>query len=435
MIGTGIFATSGFIMEELGNPHAMLFSWLVGGIFSLCGALCYGELGAMFPRAGGEYIFLKESFGGAMGFLSGWVSLIVGFSAPIAAASVAFATYFFQSLPVSFVYELTPRFLGVKLLTLSPVTLSAVAIIIVISVIHYHSLLLGSKVQNGLTILKIGLIVVFALSGLLLGNGSMDHFSRDLDVGSVFQGRFAVSLIFISFAYSGWNAAAYLGGEIKTPRRNIPLALFTGTFLVTCLYLLLNIVYIFALSADQMSGVLEVGAKSAASLFGDHVGKYVSGAISVALLSVLSAMIMTGPRVYYAMARDGVFFELFGKLNRLHRTPAYAIFLQAAIAIIMVLTASFDKLLIYTGFTLSLCAMFTVLGMILLRIKQPALGRGYKTFGYPVTPLLFIVGNLWITYYAIHSKPITSLFGLGTIGLGALVYFHFSRKKRVKHAT
>jgi len=429
MIGTGIFATSGFIMEELGNPHTMLFCWLVGGIFALCGALCYGELGAMFPKAGGEYIFLKESFGKAMGFLSGWISLIVGFSAPIAAASVAFATYFFQSLPGSLVHASGPRFLGVQLLTLSPITLSAVAIIIVISVIHYHSLRLGSRVQNGLTILKVGLIVAFVASGLLLGNGSMDHFSGGLDVGTVFQSKFAVSLIFISFAYSGWNAAAYLGGEIKKPKRNIPLALFTGTCLVTCLYLLLNIVYIFALPAKEISGVLEVGAKSAAALFGDHIGKYISGAISIALLSVLSAMIMTGPRVYYAMARDGVLFELFGKVNQLHRTPAHAIFLQATIAIMMVLTASFDTLLIYIGFTLSLCAMLTVLGMIRLRLKKPDLRRAYKTFGYPVTPILFIAGNVWITYYAIHSKPITSLFGLGTIGLGALVYLYVSRRK------
>lgn len=428
MIGTGIFATSGFIMEELGNPHTMLFCWLVGGLFALCGALCYGELGAMFPKAGGEYTFLKESFGKAMGFLSGWVSLIVGFSAPIAAASVAFSTYFYQSLPVSFAHQWAPHFLGIRLFTLSPITLSAVAIIVVISVVHYHSLLFGSRVQNGLTILKVGLIVAFVLSGLLLGDGSMEHFSKGLDVSTVFQSKFSVSLIFISFAYSGWNAAAYLGGEIKKPRRNIPLALFIGTFLVTCLYLLLNIVYIFALPAEEMSGVLEIAAKSAAALFGDHIGTYISGAISIALLSVLSAMIMTGPRVYYAMAKDGVFFELFGKVNQLHRTPAHAIFLQATIAIMMVLTASFDTLLIYIGFTLSLCAMLTVLGMIRLRVKKPDLRREYKTFGYPVTPLVFVLGNLWIIYFSLKSKPMASLVGLGTIGIGVLVYFCFRKK-------
>ncbi len=248
-------------------------------------------------------------------------------------------------------------------------------------------------------------------------------------MGCVFQDKFAISLIFISFAYSGWNAAAYLGGEIKRPGRNIPLALFAGTAVVVCFYLLLNVIYIYALSPNEMSGVLEVGTKSAVSLFGDNISRYFGGAIALGLLSVLSAMIMAGPRVYYAMAKDGVFFELFGKVNSLRQTPAYAIFLQAGIAIIMVVTASFDKLLLYIGFTLSLSAMLTVVGMMLLRARQPDLERSYKTFGYPVTPLLFILGNLWIVYFCIKTRPVTSLFGLGTIGLGVLFYSYFKRKR------
>jgi APA family basic amino acid/polyamine antiporter len=357
----------------------------------------------------------------------------VGFSAPIAAAAIAFANYFFRVLSASFSPEFTVPFLGVNILTISPITILAAFVIIIFSLIHYHSLWLGASVQNGLTIFKIGLIVVFVVAGLWLGRGSIDHFSGGLDMSSVFQDKFAVSLIFISFAYSGWNAVAYLGGEIKRPSRNIPLALFTGTFLVICLYLLLNVVYIYALPTKELGGVLEVGAISAVSLFGDNISKYFSGAIAIGLLSVLSAMIMTGPRVYYAMAKDGVFFELFGNINKVHRTPAYAIFLQAAIAVVMVFTASFDKLLIYIGFTLALCATLTVAGMILLRITQPALKRDYKTFGYPATPFLFILGNLWIIYFSIRSRPIASLFGLGTIGLGILVYLYFSIRRRQNH--
>jgi len=431
MVGTGIFTTSGFIMEELGNPQAMLLCWLVGGVFALCGALCYGELGAMFPRAGGEYVFLRESFGKGMGFLSGWISLIVGFSAPIAAAAIAFATYFFRILPASFSAKLTAPFLEIGILAISPITMLAITVIIIFSLIHYHSVFLGARVQNCLTIFKVGLIVVFVAAGFCLGQGSTENFSQGLEISLIFQDKFAISLIFITFAYSGWNAAAYLGGEIKNPVRNIPLALFTGTALVVCLYLLLNIVYIYALSPAEMSGVLEVGTKSAVSLFGDNVSRYFSGAIAIGILSVLSAMIMAGPRVYYAMARDGVFFELFGKVNALRQTPVYAILLQAVIAIIMVITASFDKLLLYIGFTLSLCAMLTVVGMMLLRIKKPDLKRSYKTFGYPVTPLLFISGNLWIIFFCIKSRPITSLFGLGTIGLGILFYSYFRRKNRI----
>ena len=430
MVGTGIFTTSGFIIEEIGNPQTMLLCWFVGGIFALSGALCYGELGAMFPRTGGEYVYLRESFGKWMGFLSGWISLIVGFSAPIAAGSIAFGTYFFRSFSFPFGPETTIPLLGVNMLAISPAGMLAIGVIIVFSLVHYHGLLVGSRIQNGLTMFKIGLIVVFVVVGLFLGDGSTSHFSEGINMSAVFQDKFAISLIFVSFAYSGWNAAAYLGGEIEDPGKNIPLALFSGTLLVMCLYLLLNIVYIYALPAKEMSGVLDIGTKSAISLFGGNISKYFSGAIGVSLLSVLSAMIMAGPRVYYAMSKDGVFFELFGKVNTLHRTPVYAIFLQAAIAIIMVITASFDDLLIYIGFTLSLCSMFTVAGMILLRIKRPALARNYKTFGYPVTPLLFIAGNLWIIYFSIKSRPVTSLFGLATIGLGILVYLSFCRKKK-----
>ncbi len=429
MIGTGIFTTSGFIMEELGNSQTMLVCWFVGGVFALCGALCYGELGAAFPRAGGEYVFLRESFGKGMGFLSGWISLIVGFSAPIAAASIAFATYFFRSFSLPPGPEIPLSLLGVSIATISAPSMVAIGAIIIFSLVHYHSLLVGSRVQNGLTIFKIGLIVVFVVAGLFLGQGSTDNFSQSLDIGAVFQDKFAISLIFISFAYSGWNAAAYLGGEIKEPGRNIPLALFAGTFLVMCLYLLLNVVYIYALPAKEMSGVLEVGAKSAVSLFGDEISKYFCGAIALGLLSVLSAMIMTGPRVYYAMSKDRVFFGLFGKVNTVRRTPAYSIFLQAGIAIVMVVTASFDKLLLYIGFTLSLSAVFTVVGMVMIRMKKPALATRYRTFGYPVTPLLFILGNLWIIYFSIKSRPVTSLFGLGTIGLGLLVYLYFGHKE------
>jgi len=433
MIGTGIFTTSGFIMQELGNPQTMLVCWLVGGLFALSGALCYGELGAMFPKAGGEYIFLRESFGKGVAFLSGWISLIVGFSAPIAAAAIAFAAYFFRAIPVSSIPEITIPFLGINILTISAVNILAVAIIIIFSLIHYHSLFLGSGIQNGLTIFKITIIGSLIVAGLYSGSGSTANFSGTLNISSIFSGKFAISLIFISFAYSGWNAAAYLGGEIKNPTKNIPLSLFSGTVLVMCLYLLLNTVYIYALSPNEMSGVMEVGARAAVSLFGDNISRYFAGAIAICILSAVSAMIMTGPRVYYAMSRDGVFFELFGNINKVHRTPAYAILLQAAIAVVMVVTASFDKLLIYIGFTLALCATLTVVGMILLRITQPALNRDYKTLGYPVTPFLFILGNLWIIYFSIRSRPIASLFGLGTISLGVLVYLYFSIRRGQNH--
>ena len=433
MVGTGIFTTSGFIIKELGDPQTMLLCWFLGGIFALSGAFCFGELGAMFPRAGGEYVFLRESFGKGAAFLSGWISLIVGFSAPIAAAAIASATYLFRLLPVSATW-VTVNLFGINVLTISPVTVSAACIIIIISTVHYHSISFGAKVQNVLTVFKVSLLVLFIAAGFFWGQGSADHFASPFMAGKIFQDKFAVSLIFVSFAYSGWNAAAYLGGEIKRPGRNIPLALLAGTLFVMCLYLMLNVVYIYALPAAVMQGVLEIGAESATALFGKGTGQYFTGAIALGLLSVLSAMIMAGPRVYYAMAKDGIFFELFGKVNRLHRTPAYSISLQAAVSIIMVLTASFDALLLYIGFTLSLFATLTVAGMIKLRFTKPELQREYKTIGYPLTPLLFIIGNLWIIYFSITSRPVTSLYSLATIGLGFLVYFYFYARQATKPA-
>ena len=425
MVGTGIFTTSGFMMSEMGSPLILLLCWAAGGVFALCGALCYGELGARFPRAGGEYVFLTECFGRSLGFLSGWISLVVGFSAPIAAASMAFAVYLFKvlDLPSGGV------FFKFGMLNLGPSGLLAIAVIVLISVVHYHSLRVGSRVQNALTVFKIGLVLVFIVAGFVFGKGSFDHFHLALEnAAPVSAGTFAVSLIFVSFAFSGWNAAAYLGSEIVNPRRNIPLALFWGTLAVTLVYLLLNVVYIYALSPSAMVNVMDIGAVAAVALFGKPASRAFSAAVGLGLLSVISAMIMTGPRIYYAMSRDGVFFNVFGQLNSRRRTPASSIFLQAAIAVAMVLTASFDTLLIYIGFTLSLFAMLTVAGLMRLRVTEPNAEISYRTFGYPVTPLVFILGNLWIIVFSIKSRPVTALAGLGTIAAGALIYYVLQRK-------
>lgn len=427
MVGTGIFTTTGFIMQEVGSPWAMLASWLIGGLIALFGALCYGELGALFPQAGGEYVYLREGYGKAMGFLSGWISLIVGFSAPIAAAAIAFATYLFQALPLSGEgLELTAR--GMRLLELSPITLTGVGVILLLSLIHFHSLTLGSRVQNGLTLFKIAILVLFIICGFWLGQGSTEHMAADLRPGSLFQGSFAVSLIFVAFAYSGWNAASYLGGEITNPGKNLPLALVIGTVLVMGLYLLLNMIFLYALSPEEMSGVLEIGTKSAVSLFGASSGAIFSLAIALGLLSVLSAMIMSGPRIYYAMARDNVFFKTFSHVRQGRSSPAHSIFLQAGIACVMVLTTSFNGLLLYVGFTLSLFAALTVLGLFRIRWSRPELRSRYRTLGYPVTPILFVLANAWIISYTLASRPLSSICGLVTIGSGLAVYWHFRRR-------
>jgi APA family basic amino acid/polyamine antiporter len=430
MVGTGIFTTSGFVIQGLGNPWAMLGCWVVGGLFALTGALCYGELGARFPRAGGEYVFLRESFGELPAFLSGWVSLLVGFSAPIAAGSMAFAVYFLAGWPGLQEMGLVWKIQGVTVLTLAPVTLLASGVIVAFSLVHSHSLFLGSRVQNALTLFKIALIMAFVILGLAWGRGSPAHFEAAPPLGVFFSGQFATSLVFITFAYSGWNAAAYMGGEISRPTRNIPLALLGGTLLVTVLYLLLNLTFIYGLSAQEMSGVLAVGEKAAVALFGVHVSRVFSGAIALSLLSLVSAMMMTGPRVYQAMAKDGLFFPGISRLKGGSATPGNAIRLQAGLALIIVLTASFENLLVFIGFTLSLFSLLAVAGLMVLKRRNPSPDLLYKTWGYPFTAVLFILGNLWIILFSIINRPAVSLTGLAAILSGAVFYFFFKRRAK-----
>jgi APA family basic amino acid/polyamine antiporter len=432
MVGTGIFTTSGYILETVGNTSTLLLGWTVGGVFALCGALCYGELGARYPQAGGEYVYLREAYGKPVAFLSGWISLIVGFSAPIAAGAIAFSTYLLRAFGIR--YDIYPIFsvFGVPLFSLSLPVFLAIAVVVLLSILHAHSLHIGSRVQNLLTLFKVVLVVGFICAGYFASQRSVGAVSQtfSFDV-KVLDGNFAVALIYISFAYSGWNAAAYLGGEIKKPSRNIPMAMLIGTVAVTSLYLLLNFVYLLALPPEEMAGVMEVAAAAGVRLFGPEISRWVNGAISLGLLSVISAMIMAGPRVYYAMARDGIFFPSFGNVSDTRHTPIHAIGLQAAIAIIMMVSASYDKLLVYIGFTLSLFAILTVIGLMRVRCQSPGNASEYRTWGYPVTPLVFLLGNLWIVIFSVKSRSAPAIWGLLTIctGLGMYVCFsHFFRK-------
>jgi len=423
MVGSGIFTTSGFIIAETGSPQIMLICWFLGGVFALTGALCYGELGAMLPRSGGEYAYLHKAFGPFPAFLSGWISLVVGFSAPIAAAAIAFATYFLGAGadPWFTLGGATPW------LTLSPTTLLACMAVFFFSMVHYHSLKLGTGIQNLLTLVKVLFIGSFICGAVLFGKGDPANFSSALNNSSANAASYAVALIFISFAYSGWNAAAYLGGEIRNPGRNLPWSLIIGTLLVVVLYMLLNTVFIYAVSPSAMVGTLEVGKDAAVALFGSTAGQVFGMAIAIGLLSVLSAMIMAGPRVYFAMARDGLFFKRFGTVDTTRHTPTAAILFQAAAAIFMILIAAYDTLLIYIGFTLSLTAVMTVCALFLLRRTCPDLKRPYRTLGYPLTPLLFIAGNLWIIGYTLYSRPAVCLAGLLTIGLGGILFLFFQK--------
>ena len=404
MVGTGVFTTSGVLLTGISSPMAVLVGWVIGGLIALFGALSYAELVAAMPNNGGEYQLLSRIFHPSVGFVAGWVSLVVGFSAPIAAAAIAFGEYSSAVLP------------GLNKTAL------ALGLILVLSIMHGMRVTLGSSIQNVFTAAKLVVVVLFIGGGLLFASPSrlVDE-SHTSIFSSMISPGFAIGLIFISFAYSGWNGAAYIAGEIKNPKRSLPKALALGTALVTALYLGLNLVFLSAAPVSELAGSIDIGKVAAVSLFGEEAGRILSGVISLLLVSSVSAMIMAGPRVYQAIGEDYGHFK-FLRLRSTANGPAAAVGLQAAAAIVMLLTSSFDSLLLYIGFTLSLSAGLTVAGVFVLRKREPNLERPYRSWGYPVTPLLFIGLSCWMVVFTLIEVPMAALAGGGTIAAGFVLW-------------
>jgi APA family basic amino acid/polyamine antiporter len=411
MIGTGIFTTTGLMAEMGAQSGDIILAWLIGGILALCGALCYGELGANMPESGGEYYYISRLIHPSLGFLSGWISLIVGFSAPIAAAAMAMNIYFAQVFPGW------------------PVHFTAVLTIGIFSLLHAYDLRIGASVQVALVLLKILLILSFIAGVLITGEGKGIPVLIDFNPDFWFTSAFAVILIFVAFAYSGWNAASYIGAEIKGADKNLPLSLIIGTTTVTAIYLMVNYAFLSTVSLEQISGVESISHVVATHLWGPVGGNIVSALIGVGLVSTVSAMIIIGPRVYEAMARDHLSFPSLARLNR-HGVPSRAVGLQAVIAIIIALTSTFGSLLIYIGFTLNIFAAITVIS--LMRMRRQGHSFIHLCWGYPVTPIIFLIFTIWMTVWSIQSKPLSTLMGFGTLAIGYIVYWIVFNKRMSK---
>ena len=426
IIGAGIFTTTGFLMDFLGNPQIMLVLWLVGGLIALCGALAFGELGASFPEAGGEYMFISKLFHPILGFLSGWLSLIVGFSAPIAASAIGFSKYFVWAFP-DFQSWLN---LSNLLSTDSFSKVLAVIVILSFSLLHSRGVVLGAAVQNALTILKVALVAGLIIAGFTVGEGSFGHLSSTQPFQFNFEGwkSIGLSLMFIMFAFSGWNSATYIGSEIRNPGRVIPRSLIISTGVVTVLYLLLNLFFVYAITPDQMIGEPEIGGLAAGKAFGDVAETVLSLLISFALFSSLSAFIILGPRVYYSMAKDGYFFKTIAKIHPEFEVPRNAIILQSTIATIIVLTGTFDQILAYMGFSLGIFPILAVLGVFKLRMTGKS---KLKLPGYPVAPAIFILANLTILILAYFERPWESTIAILTALSGIPVYYWFKKKNKL----
>jgi len=425
MVGAGIFTTSGLLMKDLHHPVVMLGLWVVGGLIALCGALSYGELGAAFPHAGGEYAFLSRLYHPILGFLSGWVSFFVGFSAPIAASAIGFAEYLTRAFPGL----LHPGIIGGDSEAAVMKKLYAILIIAAFTFLHTRGLETGARVQNALTGLKILLIVGLVAAGFAVGKGSLGHLAAAAPFRFDFGGlkTLGLSLMWIMFAYSGWNASAYVGSEVKDPTRNLPRSLLIGTGVVMLLYLALNLFYVYAIPPAQMEGVISVGGLAAGNLFGKSAETVLSALISFALFSSLSAYLILGPRVYYSMARDGIFFKSIAYVDPKCSVPTRSIVLQGAIASVMVFFGTFDQLLTYMGFSLGIFPLLAVLGVFKLRRT----GRSaVKLPGYPVASAVYILIGTTILVLAFLERPVESLVAVATALAGIPVYYFFKRSAR-----
>jgi APA family basic amino acid/polyamine antiporter len=401
IVGTGVFTTLGFQVLGTTDGFALLALWGVGGLIALAGALCYGELSAAIRGSGGEYRFLGRIYSPAVGTVAGWVSVAVGFAAPVALAAMALGRYAGPLLQI-------------------PAGPLAVAAIVAATGVHLLAPEVGGKVQVAVTTLKVLLIVAFVAVGLAAPSTDLAFAPSAESLGQMTSGSFAISLIFVSYAYTGFNAAAYFQGEVTDAERNVPRSLVSGTLLVTALYMGLNWVFLRTTPITELAGQVEVGAIAAERIFGPAGGRLMSGVIALLLISTISAMTLAGPRVIEAMAEEHPPLRPLAERTPTG-SPRRAVLLQGALALLFVFTDSFEGILTYAGFTLNLFLVLAVVGVVVLRRREPSLPRPYRVWGYPWTPLFFAAFSIWSLLVVVRDRPMEAVGGVVTLGVAALL--------------
>ena len=421
VVGSGIFTTTGFMARDLGHPGLILSIWLGGALIALAGALSYSELGAAFPVAGGEYAYLRRAYGPFVGFLSGWTSFTIGFSAAIAAGAVSFAAYLFQILPLDDEG-------GIRS------TAIALALLWFITGFHLAGVGAGGWLQRTLTVLKVGAILLLIAAGLMVGRGDWAHLRLTDPHPAIGIGPYVVSLIFALYAYSGWNAAAYLAGEITDPARTIPRTMIGGTLFVALLYLLLNGFYFYALPVTELAEppILPVADKVARALLGIEAGRFVTVMLCLSIAGAVSAMVWAGPRVYYAMAQDGLIPSLFASTPGMDRTPINAILLQSLWASALILSGTFERLVIYSGTVLMIFSALAVGAVPILRRREPDLPRPYRTPLYPFVPGFYLLVSAVIVGVALYERPLEGGLGIATVLAGTPLYLLWQWHRRAR---
>jgi APA family basic amino acid/polyamine antiporter len=424
MIGQGIFTSTGYLAADLGSPQLILLIWIVGAFCALAGAFCYSELGVNFPSSGGEYVYLSKAYGPTWGFMTGWISFFAGFSAPIAAAALAFSDYLGYFIPAT--RQANSQFTfgsGAWTWHFGMAQLVACALVGVFTILNLFGVQRVARVQNLLTSLKVAMLCAFLVLAFTVGNGNWGNFALTTarDSARPLPAQFAISLFWIYVAYSGWNAATYVAEELKQPARTLPLALAAGTGIVAVLFVALNIAFIYAVPLGDMKGVLAIGSLAASRLFGPEIAGIFSALMALGLLSTVNAMVTVGPRVYYAMAKNRAFFRSAALVHPRWHTPVVAILAQGLCTMVMTL-APFRELISYIGILLNLFAVMSVASIFLFRRRPGWQKLRVVSFLYPVIPVFFVAVGLWMTYQGIRQQPVVSAAAALTIATGALFY-------------
>jgi len=406
VIGGGIFFVPVIVAGLVPSPGAMLAVWLAGGALALAGAMAYAELATVRPQAGGEYVYLRDAFGPLAAFLTGWTSFVAGFSGAIAASTLALADY---------VTRFVPGAAGAK-------PLIALAAIAALTLVHVRGVGPGRLVQNVLAALKVGGIVVIVALGFAFGRGDASHLTASGPVAAI---PWVMALVPVMFSYSGWNAAAYVAEEVRDPGRNVPLALGLGTMAVVVLYLLLNALYLYALPSGELAAVPggRLMDTVAERLLGSAAGNLLALFTIVGLSASISAMVLAGPRVYFAMARDGMFVRAAGRVHPRFHTPAAAIVAQSVWSSVLVLSGTLSQLVSYTGFAVVLFSAIAVLALFVLRRRDAGAARPFSAIGYPWGPGLFVAASAVMLANEMWRNPVPTLVGAALIVAGVPVYY------------
>jgi APA family basic amino acid/polyamine antiporter len=437
VIGSGIFLTTGIMAKSIPSAGLILLAWLVGGLLTLAGALTYAELGAAMPEAGGQYVYLKEAYGPLAGFLFGWTMFFAYQTGVIAALALAFAEYVGHFIP-SLGTENTILTLHIPILkgslsySLSMGQIAGIGVIIVLSLFNFIGVGLGKLIQNLFTVIKIGTIVCIIVLGFAFGKGASPDLMLNptsMSFGALIM-AFGVSLVAVAWAFDGWNNINFVASEIKNPRRNLPLALIFGTLGITVLYMLINYIYLYALPVPDMAGVVRIAEKVTGTLFSAATGSFISILVLVSVFGSLNGSILVGPRVFYAMAKDGLFFRKVAQVHPRFRTPGFSILFQAIWAALLTLLGTFEQIFTFAMFIAIAFWIVATASVFTLRKKRPDMPRPYKTWGYPVVPAIFIVASCGILLNTLLEKPVEALAGISFTALGIPAYLYWKRRFR-----